>query len=157
IMNHIREIAKKFIAGEASLAEKKLLHQWYDEQVMTDADAFVTTPHAEDRDDVRQRIYQAILAQLAEQQSDNITEEKIVKTVDFKRVAAVAAVVLIAFSLIGYLYRPAGNQTVVSIGSVNSITIEDVSPGGNKAMLKLADGHEIALEQQEEGFLTRVG
>src|SRR5690606_8792140 len=126
-------------------------------QVIADADAFVDISHAENPDDVRRRIYQAILIRLGEQQSGYQTDEKTVKTINFKWVAAAAAVVFIAFSLIGYLYRPSENQPAIPTASVNSITIEDVSPGGNKAILKLADGREIVLERQEKGFLTRVG
>ncbi|WP_257658216.1 FecR family protein [Parapedobacter lycopersici] len=154
-MNHIREIAKKFIAGNASLAEKELLHKWYDEQIIA-AEEFVNIPDAANADEIRQRIYQAILARLDEQQSGS-AGEKTTTIIEFRQIAAVAAVVFIAFSLIGYLYWPEKNQTIVPVESENSIVIEDVSPGGNKAVLTLADGHEIVLAQQEEGFLTRVG
>lgn len=154
-MNHIREIAKKFIAGNASLAEKELLHKWYDDQVIA-ADDFVNIPDAANADEIRQRIYQSILARLDEQQS-GCAGDKTAKLLDFRQIAAVAAVALITFSLIGYLYWPEKNQAIVSLQSENSMVIEDVSPGGNKAVLTLADGYEIVLAQQEEGFLTRIG
>lgn len=155
-MNHIREIAKKFIAGEASLAEKELLHKWYDEQALTDADAFVSISHAEDSNDIRERIYQAILIRLDEQESSCVTNEKVVKIIDFKQVAAIVAVVFIVFSIIGYLYWWPKNQAILPVESANSIVIEDVSPGGNKAMLKLADGREIFLAELDDGFVKQV-
>lgn len=161
-MNQIREIAKKFIAGKASLAEKKLLHQWYDEQIIADEDEIVYLLFDEDAADVRQRLYQTLLAQIAAQESDDIIpvlpRKNSVNTTSLRRIASIAAVASIVVSIISYLYYLSPKDEVlppVNGYAADQVVNEDVSPGGNKALLKLDNGLEIPLAQADDGFLAQ--
>src|SRR5690606_30980249 len=152
-MNQIREIAKKFIAGKASLAEKRLLHQWYDEYVLADKEETVHLLFAEEADEVRQRLYQTLLARIkAHEEVDTMhlhPKNNIGNIRILRRIASISVVASIVIAFIGYLYYLSAHREIVP--SSNEYTVnqeeinEDASPGGNKALLRLANGLEIPL------------
>lgn len=69
-----------------------------------------------------------------------------------KRWAAVAAVVLITLSAALFHYIPS-NQQVTPVALTNKVK-NDIAPGGSKAILTLADGRTIVLEDAADGTLT---
>jgi ferric-dicitrate binding protein FerR (iron transport regulator) len=73
------------------------------------------------------------------------------------RVAA-AAVVVLALGIGGYWFfnRLAKNNVAKSPGPVQQ-PIGDVQPGGNKAVLTLADGSVITLDSAHNGLLAKQG
>lgn len=68
--------------------------------------------------------------------------------------AAAASVVLVL--LAGYFYQ---NRTTRNSGQSQRIakTESDIHPGGNKAMLTLADGTKIILDSANNGMITKQG
>ncbi|MBV8253265.1 MAG: DUF4974 domain-containing protein [Chitinophaga sp.] len=69
-------------------------------------------------------------------------------------VAAAAAVLLLVAIGVGYYkYRP--NTSIVAAPA--TIVAHDVAPGGNKAMLTLADGSVISLDSAANGLLAQEG
>lgn len=73
---------------------------------------------------------------------------------------AAAASILLLFSVGGYFMFNGRNDTPVEISKTDEKPRQqtnDVSPGGNKAMLTLADGSIINLDSAKNGTLTRQG
>lgn len=68
------------------------------------------------------------------------------------RYAAVAAVLAVVAGL--WVVRKEASEKPAA---VNSIRNGDVAPGGNKALLTLADGHGIELDRVESGLVARQG
>ncbi len=69
-------------------------------------------------------------------------------------VAAAAALLLLVSISVGYFkYRPV--KSIVA--SPEAIIVHDVAPGGNKAMLTLADGSVISLDSAANGLLAQEG
>lgn len=71
----------------------------------------------------------------------------------YRRYAA-AAVVLLAAAAAIYFYT-GQNKVVEKSVAVAKIAVEDVEPGGNKAVLVLADGSELSLTDADNGELAR--
>jgi len=78
------------------------------------------------------------------------------KYFSFRRIAAAAIFTgVLATALYYFAGRKTGGQTAVT---KPAITIsKDVLPGGNKALLTLADGSTIVLDSAKEGALSRQG
>jgi len=69
--------------------------------------------------------------------------------------AAAAAAVLVAIAAAFLFRNKTGNdQPIVNNGQP---TVNDVAPGGNKAVLTLADGSTIILDNAANGTLTQQG
>ena len=71
----------------------------------------------------------------------------------FSKVAA-AAIIVLMLSLAGYFYFNKGEK---QIARTTKNLGNDVPPGGNKAILTLADGTRIVLDSANNGTLTRQG
>jgi ferric-dicitrate binding protein FerR (iron transport regulator) len=69
----------------------------------------------------------------------------------FRRIAA-AAVLLLSVSAGLYFLSPAANQQELARLKAPKNTLSDIMPGGNKAVLTLADGSKIDLEAMEKGL-----
>lgn len=68
-------------------------------------------------------------------------------------ISAAAAVLVFSFGLYRFLQPAAPKPAIVATTRVSN----DVTPGGNKAMLVLADGTEISLDSAASGALTQQG
>jgi transmembrane sensor len=71
------------------------------------------------------------------------------------RIAAAVLVLVIAGSLWYYFSTPKTNGLAIVVTTAN--TKKDIAPGGNKALLTLADGTTIALDTVQHGFLALQG
>jgi len=151
-MNQIRELAKKFIAGEASLAEKEFLHNWYDEQVMTDEQPIVVS-NATDAEDLGQRIYQAIIDRLDDQETSSATLIKREVNISWRVAAAVLVLVTLSITCCLYWFENAPKKV---IDAPKRVVVEDAPPGGNKATLKLAQGQKIELSNRNVGLIAQT-
>ncbi|ASZ09888.1 FecR domain-containing protein [Chitinophaga pendula] len=70
------------------------------------------------------------------------------------RVAAAAAVLIGIGTGIYYLWRPAGSP---GKQLVTAAAVADQAPGGNRALLTLADGSTIVLDSARDGLLAQQG
>ncbi|WP_153795800.1 FecR family protein [Foetidibacter luteolus] len=80
----------------------------------------------------------------------------VIKRFSFKRLAAAATIIgLVGFALYFFSSR---NRNTPTLGAIQ-ITgqSKDVMPGGNKALLTLADGSTIVLDSARQGSLSQQG
>lgn len=86
------------------------------------------------------------------------SEKEQVTTVGYKlrwwRYAA-AAVIVVASALLFYQYKHR-SATVPVVAAIPRMT-NDVAPGGNRAVLTLADGANFILDSTRKGLLARIG
>ncbi|MCD2424905.1 FecR domain-containing protein [Niabella pedocola] len=75
-----------------------------------------------------------------------------------KRSISIAAVFLV-IAAAGYFFllRPASTQKDTPAGETATIKNRDIAPGGNKAVLTLADGGHIVLDSAQDGTLGVQG
>ena len=131
----VKELLKKYNAGSCTPEEKAWVESWYLNQIS-----------AEDDDSLEKPDYQAIKNKIW----NNIQRERPVrKVVRWPRIAA-AAIVILAATLAIYTYNSrSGLKTQDADIAGNTI-----QPGGNKAILTLANGKKISLTDAANGQLA---
>lgn len=77
------------------------------------------------------------------------------KFFNWTRVAAAAAILIAAFTGIYFLFNPKPKRDIAQSGSTNQK--ETIVPGGDKAILTLADGSAIVLDTLHTGSLPQQG
>lgn len=144
------DLARKWVEGTITEEEKKEFSEWFNAEY----DDPLMIPHsfAKGEEELGQRMYQQIMAR--RQQGARIYplwRERWGKV-------AVAVLVLLSVSFLLYNFLPGrGNdrETVHQKPVVDSsLQQSTVSPGGNKAVLRLADGSEIILDSAQNGTLA---
>ncbi len=101
-------------------------------------------------DDIKNRIWQSIILK---------TEPNRVVKMKFPKAWMVAASVLIVLVAgLSYLYISRNeNKEIPGNFAKNKIIKNDITPGGNKAVLTLANGSAIVLDSAQNGTLTQQG
>lgn len=105
-------------------------------------------PYPEDQN-LKEEMWSAILSSIT-------TKKHLVRPL-FTRWLAAASVILIILAA-GWLWSNSGrqNSSLIATG-VNKKTSNDIAPGGNKAILTLADGSTIILDSAQNGMLSQQG
>jgi transmembrane sensor len=131
----IYELIRKYQNDTATEAEKQALIEWY--RAVANQDATFPDDENEVGDFMHNRLMQEI---------------RPVKSNSKRRNWAVAASVLVLFSL-GLLWF-ARNTTSLHANQQAVTRINKISPGGNKAILTLADGSKISLTDAGTGHVA---
>src|SRR5690606_5172966 len=134
-------LLKKYRAGEASAEEEEFLHTYY-KLLGSGADVMAGLSVSE-KEDIKQDIKKDLDRRIAADVSDKK------KTFGIRRFAAAAAI-LIVLSAGLYFYTGRGKPDVQP-ASGNKTAANDIAPGGNKAVLTLADGSRVILNDLESG------
>lgn len=137
--NRIKYLLERYHEGNCTEDEFVELDNWYHDLNfdLSVFDKWVT--HKGGKEAVVQQLY-------ADFERRHIRKTKEVSL--FYRYGAVAAILLIIVSALFYRdYMTGSNLNRIS-------EAEDIAPGGNKAMLTLADGRKINLTDAQNGMLT---
>lgn len=152
IPDNILALIEKYQNGTASPEEKLQLDEWYhsfdgEEAAITVADS-ETDPASLLGEKIRARVLATI------QQSD---ERSVVKPKPKWQIPAAAAIILVVLSLgVYFVSVPKIHQKQTAL-IVQPKPANDVLPGGNKAMLTLADGSSIVLDSVSTGVISLQG
>ncbi|TZF82117.1 DUF4974 domain-containing protein [Pedobacter sp. BS3] len=139
IHQKIYNLARKWQEGTITNSEKEEFNTWYH----SFDDTRLEEISDETPDELKERLFEAILTK------EGIQSKTIIKRMIFWRVA-VAAMLIIALSFAGYFiinHNP--QQQFAKTKSTN-----DVAPGGNKAILILANGRKINLSDGPDNELV---
>ncbi len=145
----ILELLKKHKEGTASKEEVEFLHAYYD---LFDAKEDVLA--AMDPADIA-ALKQSIRAGIDEQIA--VTEPAIVRSISTRYKWLAAASVLLLFSIATFVFisrKPANETASVKNESTVAPAVNDIAPGTNQAVLTLADGTVIALDDKANGVIS---
>ncbi|WP_316817522.1 FecR domain-containing protein [Pedobacter nyackensis] len=136
-----QELFKKYAAGNCTDEEKVLLESWY---LLHSQNSNLSDVSAEERLEDKQLILDALDHAYA----------PVTRNVSWLKYAGMAAasiaLILIGFGL--YTYTIKENQETRPLVLAKT----DVSPGGNKAVLKLANGQTINLSNDQNGIIIKA-
>jgi ferric-dicitrate binding protein FerR (iron transport regulator) len=127
----IIELLEKYQAGTITEDEKAMLESWYNQEAAAKTAAL-------DNDSVQASL-QRIRSGLPLPRQVSI----------WPRLAAAAAVLLLAGATLRYFTHKPPEHVLVSK------TAPDIHPGGNRAILQLASGRQIALNGQQQGIVVK--
>ncbi|RZK59507.1 MAG: DUF4974 domain-containing protein [Pedobacter sp.] len=135
---NLENIIKKYVAGLATTEEISFLERYYDylEKGENILDKITSSEFIELEDSN----YEAIQAKIEESKSNR-------KLIPFYRYAA-AAIVLLSFGT-GFFYL-ANRKTVAVINPIAKEKVLDIKPGVDKAILTLADGSKVILDENTD-------
>jgi len=139
------ELIAKYLSGNASQAEIALVEEYYKRLESRGADLQNSHPDFILREEMLNRIREQIEKPVVELNTGFINR--------YRRYYAVAASILIILSSGLYFYKNRMQSPALVIQNP-PIQINDVAPGGNKAVLTLADGSRIALDDIQQGEIA---
>jgi transmembrane sensor len=153
-MKHIPEnilaLIEKYNTGTATTEEKLLVNEWYASFDDTAVELVVNEKDAKEQ--LNERMRMRLLDTI---QNDN----RVIETKPRRKwQIPAAAAVLLVFGLAYFITNRTTTKAVVAKNiSPKPILKNDVAPGGNKAILTLADGSSIVLDSASNGTLGQQG
>lgn len=152
IPENIQVLIEKYQAGTATAEEKLRLNEWYHSFDDTKAELIVTENETEQQlaDRIKNRLLETIHQE---------SEEPVTKLRRKWQIPAAAAVILILLSAGTYFMftSKSSKQEVAKTEPAKSQLKNDIEPGGNKAVLTLADGSAIVLDSASNGTISQQG
>lgn len=170
-MNHsdMQNLLDRYLSGACSAEEQLIIEKWLEQQhhVNNEWSQMDTSAKAAWMADLRQDLRQTIssrasisLESVADPNILPMFSETSKSTLPLYRrlslrVAVAAAIILLAGTgAWWFLHRPYDRPVVAAI---HSRPVNDVQPGGNKAILTLANGSTIILDSVANGSLAQQG
>jgi len=143
-----RELAQKWLDGTITAAEKQEFAAWYnaDQDVPVD----IPSEFAESDEALRERILNKINSQIFDETSGRGRKTLVWLT-------SIAASVLIVLAGIIIHFHLKKQQSPSFAVSHQKPKVNDVAPGGDKAMLTLADGSKVVLTDAKNGVVASQG
>ncbi|WP_460639043.1 FecR domain-containing protein [Larkinella harenae] len=143
--NQAEKLIQKYKAGTLTPEERALLESWYHSVARTKA--LEALP-----DDLEDRL-DAIWDALPVHQT--APEKRLPTTRPFRIgwVAAAATVLMVCSLALYWFYKPEVRQPIAHVNPIS----RDIAPGDNRALLTLADGSTIVLNDARTGELARQG
>lgn len=148
-------LIKKHIQEELTDKERNALTDW----VNTSAENRKVFLELTNEDSLQQAIREF---HEFEQEYDGKVTTSVVSLYDnkinwFKYIAVSAAVITLVSMILLFTYNNHSKKQVAVVESTTIKMIQDLAPGGNKAVLTLADGSKIILDHASNGMLTQQG
>jgi transmembrane sensor len=143
-----QELATKWLDGSITPAEEQEFANWYNAGM--DAPLLVPESFAASEEIHRQRLLNKIKADIKE---EGVVSTRVIRL--RKWIAAAAAILILITTGLYYLLNT--NKPASGGGQTTLAHENDVAPGGNRAVLKLANGSQIILDSADNGVLATQG
>lgn len=143
--DHFLKIVEKYHSGNASREELEFLDAYY--QVFGLSDGYTDALSEEDRLLLKIELKNSIKKNIAASQQGRIKSDKW-NVIRWTISAAAAIIICIG---VGLYYFP---EERISNPIVKRVTENEIIPGGNKAVLTLANGEKISLTDADNGTLA---
>jgi len=143
--DHFLKIVEKYHSGNASKEELEFLDAYY--QVFGLSDGYTDALSEEDRFLLKNELKNSIKKNIAASQQGRIKSDK--RNVIRWTISAAAAIIICIG--VGLYYFP---EERISNPIVKRVTENEIIPGGNKAVLTLANGEKISLTDADNGTLA---
>jgi transmembrane sensor len=153
---NLQNLLEKYLKGTCTAEEMKLLESWHLEELRQNAQHIEPEEllEAEKRLSAKMR-FRPAKSSIAKTVIANRIGAGIgiPKTYSSKRILKVAAILILLTSLAYFFFKPTPPQPTRPL----LITTNKIVPGKSKAILYLADGSRIALDDSAKGKLARQG
>ena len=149
---NILVLIEKYHDGTATTEEKLLLNEWY--HSFNDSEAELTANENETEQQLADRIKNRLLETIRHENETVVTRPRRIW-----QIPAAAAVILIILSIGAYFMfsSKSPKQEIVKTAPTKPQLKNDIAPGGNKAVLTLADGSTIVLDSASNGTISQQG
>jgi ferric-dicitrate binding protein FerR (iron transport regulator) len=147
--NDIKRLAEKWMNGSITDPEREVLNQWY----QSEYEETIEWHSDQSKDLLKGRLFLNILNGIQEEEVEARPARVVTMRKKWYRVVAVAVVVLAV--LAGGYFIYINNQQVDNRQSAG--VVKDIPPGGDKAILTLADGKKIVLTDANNGAIASQG
>ena len=144
------ELAEKWLNNTITPHEEIEFSEWYNAN--QDNVVMLSVAFAENEEILRNRILQNI--QYRKEKDDKVIS---LRRYSFIRVAAAAAILILLTGGAWYYFYQKPEAGITKNNSDTNRFKNDIDPGSDKAVLTLADGSEIILDNAQTGTLTQQG
>ncbi|MDE1192756.1 MAG: FecR family protein [Arachidicoccus sp.] len=142
----IKNVLDRYFSNTCSNEEREAIENWYNKNVDdTQLEA------KSENDEIRMRIKAKLDEMLG---FDNISVKTPTK-IKFRFSAAAAIILLISAGIAVYYWKEKSIKKQIIAETAN--ISKDILPGGNKAILTLADGSEVVLDSVQKGQVFNQG
>lgn len=145
--DNIYHLIEKYLDGTITPAEEEQLMAWYQDH--NQADIEWPAESADEEEQVRLRM----LMRLNQQINPPVAKPNTTRRLWYYLSAA--ASVLIILGLAAYFYSPQLHQPGPQPSTAQAL--KDIGPGGNKAILTLANGDKVVMEDAKNGIISQQG
>lgn len=139
------DLIAKYLSGNASQAEIALVEEYY-KRLETKGKSLQNSGSD-------YMLRDEMLNKIREQIEEPVLERNIFSNTRYRRYWAAAATILILLSSGLYFYETKTQPQTLAIQN-SPVRINDIAPGGNKAILTLADGSKIVLDDAQQGEIA---
>jgi ferric-dicitrate binding protein FerR (iron transport regulator) len=143
----VYRLLSRYLAGDYNETEVRTIHQWYNTYDLLEIEMLPL----EERNVRYDVLFKAIEEELRREEAQKLRMKRLLK-----RIGVAAAVLL--FIVFGIWFLVGSNQAEdTNLLSVNNHPSSDLPSGRQGAILTLANGHEIVLDDAQNGTLTHEG
>jgi transmembrane sensor len=139
-LKKISSLIEKYFADKISPEEYKTLKEWYDNKSNRKSEWILEDSEEEN---LKMRMFSNIKAR--------ITIQSPVKRLRRYRIVAAASMLILLSAYLYFEIRPPVRPTLKTVKINNRRYKNDIAPGGNKAVLTLADGSQVVLDNTRNG------
>ncbi|MFX1706681.1 FecR family protein [Chitinophaga ginsengisegetis] len=144
--DNIYHLIEKYLAGTITPAEEAQLMAWYQDHNQTDVEW--PSENADEEEQVRLRM----LLRMNQQINTPVTRSGTTRRLWY--LSAAASVLLIVGFATYFYYTQIHRSTRPAVIARD---VKDIGPGGNKAILTLANGDKVVLEEAKNGLISQQG
>lgn len=139
---------ERYLAGQTSPREEEYLFKYYDR--LQENEISWNKHEMGLREEVESRLYTRAIKEIRKADVKNS------KVRTLQRFGLAAAIILMV-SAVFYFYQATPEKQMSETVRAKKAIQNDILPGGNRAVLTLADGSQIVLDNAEDGTLTTQG
>jgi ferric-dicitrate binding protein FerR (iron transport regulator) len=143
----IQLLIEKYQSGTISKEELRQLNEWY--HSFNDTEATIESSDSEQQ--TGERIKMRLLRTLQQE------KEPVRKKYHWWKIPSVAAAALIMAAGLYFLFSSKEKTSRASTEAIHHSVQDEIKPGGNRAILTLANGSRIVLDTASNGMLTDLG
>ncbi len=156
--DQLTELINKYLSGEADQEERKKVEEWYES--FDEMDVLFEKEEKQNAASI-QNSWQAIREKMAKRQSSEAQrtalEKKVKRKVLYKWAAAAAVLFLVAGTVYFFMRNEPEKPTIATRMKDRNEGVQDIQPGGNKAILTLGNGKKVILDSTNKGLLSMQG
>lgn len=142
------ELLRRYSNGDCSPAEKEFVESWYHELINTGELEWAEGEEGSMQDAMEEWLLQNMHV-------EELPYPEVRRMRSASRTWWAAAAVLVVVSGAGYYFF--NKQQPATVATTNATLKNDVAPGGNKAVLTLANGATIVLDDASNGVVAQEG